>query len=292
MHSSKTFLTAAAVGLLMTMANVSGQNGKLPTPLHASVGDVTDNRSTGSFFSECKMELKFTGDAAADAGTVRQVRLIAAVDELGRDLKPATEEDAASRSFNTSRSGGTLKTEVKLKNPSRNATTIKTVKGEVELFSPTEANGAILRIKDVLKHPAEPIQNPALAQYGISLMYLTKEAYEAKKKELSSAASGTAGNQLGEAFGELFKGMFGNMMSGSKDALQLYVKDPQKRVVELEFQDAEGKPLKTNGKWSTSDFQQVQLTAPPPPDTQLVIQLAVPSAVKTFPFEIHDIPLP
>ena len=34
--------------------------------------------------------------------------------------------------------------------------------------------------------------------------------------------------------------MFGGMMSGSKDALQMYVKDPEKRVVSLEFQDAQG----------------------------------------------------
>jgi hypothetical protein len=207
-------------------------------------------------------------------------------------LKPATEEDAAARSFSTGRNGGALKTDVKLKNPSRNATTIKVLKGEVELFSPSEANGAIIRIKDVLQHPAEPIQNSALAQYGVQLMYLTKEAYEAKKKEVAAASAGAAGNPLGAAFGDLFKGMFSGMMSSSKDALQLYIKDPRKRIVELEFQDGQGKPLKTNGKWSSNEFQQTQLAAPPPADTQLVIQLAVPAAVKTFPFEIHDIPLP
>jgi hypothetical protein len=128
------------------------------------------------------VELKFTGDAAADAGTVRQVRVTEALDELGRDLKLSTDDDNSPRSMSSSRSSGALKTEVKLKNPSRNATVIKSLKGEVELFNPTESNGAILRLKDVLKHPAEPIQNPALARYGIQLVYLTKESYEAKKK--------------------------------------------------------------------------------------------------------------
>jgi hypothetical protein len=295
MKPGKILVQIGAACLLALPSAIHGQTGKSPTPVKASVGDVTDNRTTGSFFSECKVELKFTGDAAADAGTVRQVRVTEALDELGRDLKLSTDDDNSPRSLSSSRSSGALKTEVKLKNPSRNATIIKSLKGEVELFNLTESNGAILRLKDVLKHPAEPIQNPALARYVIQLVYLTKESYEAKKKEMETQAkSGAdgAGQKLGDAFGELFKGMLGGSMSNSKDAIQIYIKDPEKRIVGLEFQDAQGKPLKTRGGWTSNDFKQTDLAGPPPPDTQLVVQLAVPEAVKTFPFEVHDIPLP
>src|SRR5207244_8942884 len=138
----------------------------------------------------------------------------------------------------------------------------------------------------------EPIPSPALSKYGIVLMYLTKETYETKKKELEAqakASADAAGNKLGEAFGEMFKGMFGGMMSSSKDALQMYVKDPEKRVVSLEFQDAQGKPLKTRRKWSSTDFQQTKLAGPQPPDTKLVAQLAVPDAVKMSSFEVRDV---
>jgi len=48
---------------------------KQPVPVKASAGDVSDNRTTGMFNSECKLELKFTGDAATDAASVRQVRV-------------------------------------------------------------------------------------------------------------------------------------------------------------------------------------------------------------------------
>jgi hypothetical protein len=295
MNPNKNLIQIGAACLLALPATVHGQTGRSPTPVKASVGDVTDNRTTGSFFSGCKVELKFTGDAAADAGTVRQVRVTEALDEVGRDLKLSTDDESSPHSFSPGHSGGPLKTEVKLKNPSRNATVIKSLKGEVELFNPTESNGAILRLKDVLQHPAEPIQNPALARYGIQLVYLTKESYEAKKKEIEaqekSGADG-AGQKLGEAFGELFKGMLGGSMSNAKDAIQMYLKDPEKRIVGLEFQDAQGKPLKTRGGWTSNNFKQTDLAGPPPPDTQLVVQLAVPEAVKTFPFEVHDIPLP
>jgi len=265
------------------------------TSLQAAVGDVTDNRTTASFKAECKVELKFTGDAANDAGSVRQVHLTEAIDEVGRDLILKNDNEVSSHSFSSGHASGALKTEVKLRNPSRNAATLKILKGEVELFSPTEANGGLLTIKNVLQHPAEPIQNAALAKHGIQLIYLTKEAYEAKMKEIEAHKKTTAdaaGEKLGEAFGDLFKGMFGGMMSSSKSSIQLYIKDPEKRVIGVTFLDGQGKPLKTRESWSSGDFRSTGLDATPPADTQLVVQLATPEAVKTYPFKVENIPLP
>jgi hypothetical protein len=265
---------------------------KQPVAIRASVGEVTDNRTTGSFNSECKVELKFTGDAAADASSVRQVHVTRAVDELGRDL--TLKEDA--NPFGMSGSGrrtGALKADLKLRNPSRNATVIKLVEGEVELFNPSPANGGILVIKDILRHPAEPVQNPTLKKYGIELMYLTKESYEAKKKQIEQQQKDAAGGAIGEAFGDLFKGMFGGMMSSdSKNNAKLYVKDPDKRVVEVEFQDAGGKALKRSSSWSSGEMRSQDFDAPPPADTQLRIYLATPEATQTFPFKVENIPLP
>lgn len=265
---------------------------KQPVAIRASVGEVTDNRTTGSFNSECKLELKFTGDAAADAFRVRQVRVRKAVDELGRDLTLKEDADAFGSS-SSGRQSGALKTELKLRNPSRNAAVIKLVEGEVELFNPTPANGGILVIKDILKHPAEPVQNPTLKKYGIELMYLTKESYEAKKQQIEQQQKNEAGGALGKAFGDLFKGMFGGMMpSASKNSLMLYVKDPDKRVIEVEYQDASGKPLKRRGGWTSNEMRSQDFDAPPPADTQLMIYLATPEATQTFSFKVENVPLP
>ncbi len=277
---------------LLTIALNAQTATKQLVPVNVSIGDVTDNRTTGSFNSECKVELKFTGDAANDAATVRQVRLKKAIDELGRDLN---REDAFD-SFGSSSSGqrtGALKAQVRVRNPSRNATVIKTLEGEVELFNPTAANGGILTVRDILKHPAEAVQDPALKKYGIEVMYLTKESYEAKKKEIEEKQKNEAGGQIGEAFGELFKGMFGSMMSsGGKNAVKLYLKDGEKRVIELDFQDASGKPLKRNGSFSSGEMRQFEFNAPLPADAQLIIHLATPESLKTLPFKIENIPLP
>src|SRR5258706_3593256 len=232
---------------------------KQPVPVKASAGDVSDNRTTGMFNSECKLELKFTGDAATDAASVRQVRVKKAVDELDRDLTRTDASDSFGSGFG--QKSGVLKTELRLRNPSRNATVIKLVEGEVEFFNPTPANGGILTIAGILSHPAEPVQNPALKKYGIELMYLTKESYEAKKKQLEQQQKDPSNAKIGDAFGELFKGMFGGMMSSdSKNGVKLYLKDPEKRVIDTEFQDAGGKPLKHHSGWSSGELIQVELS--------------------------------
>ena len=282
----------ALIGHVSAHVLIAQTAAKQPVPVKVIVGDVADNRSTGSFNSECKLELKFTGDAANDAASVRQVRIKKAVDELGRDLT----RDETSDSFGSSGFGqrsGALKTELRLRNPSRNATVIKLVSGDVELFNPTPANGGILTIKDILKHPTEPVADATLKKYGIELMYLTKESYEAKKKQLEEQQKNAAGGKLGEAFGDLFKGMFAGMMSADgQNSVKLYVKDPEKRVIEVEFQDAGAKPLKHTSSWSSGELRQIELKAPPPADTQLMVRLATPEALRTFPFTIENIPLP
>ena len=289
-------VSGAAFLLALPFAIQAQAAAKSPTGLQVSVGDVTDIRSTGSVSSDCKVELKLNGDAAADAGAVRGVHLTEALDELGRDLLRPTKDDDTSCSSRDCprRHNGPLRAQVNLSNPSRNAT-IKLLKGEVELFSPTEANGSILTFKNVLKHPAEPLRSPALSKHGITLMYLTKESYEARKKEMEEqqkANGNDLGNKLGEAFGEFFKGMFGGMMSSSSsNTLTMYIK-AEKRVLGIEFQDAQGKALRRQGGWSDPDSKQTELAGPPPPDAQLIILLAVPEAVKSYPFELHDIPLP
>jgi len=128
-----------------------------------------------------------------------------------------------------------------------------------------------------------------------NLIPITKEAYEAKMKEVESrkkTGADAASEQLGQAFGDLFKGMFGGMMSSSKNSIQLYIKDPEKRVVEVTFLDGQGKPLKTRESWSSGDFRTTGMDAPPPADTQLVVQLATPESVRTYPFKVENIPLP
>ena len=282
--------TCLAIFIALPMAAIAQTEEKSAPQIQVNVGDVTDNRTTSAFNSDCKVELKFTGDAAADAQSVRRVLLTEAADTTGRDLIPRSENQDFPQLMGFGQSSGALSTEVKLRNPSRNATAIKVIKGQAELFNPTEANGGLLTIQNILQHPAEPVQNPVLAKYHIQLIYLTKAAYDAKKKEIESQQNGD--QKLGDAFGQLFKGMFGGMVSDSKNSIQLYISDPEKRIIDLKFVDGQGNPLKNNQSWSTDSFKSTSFESPPPPDTQLNIQLATPESLKTYSFEVENIALP
>jgi hypothetical protein len=292
MNTTFRLLASTSFVMCLTLSAFAQNNGKVPVAVRATVGDVTDNRTTGSFNAECKVELKFTGDAAADAGSVRRVRVTKAEDELGRDLIPKGDDDDSFSSMNSGRRSGALKAEVKLRNPSRNAAVIKVIAGEVELFDPTPANGGVLIVKDILKHPAEPVSDATLKKYGVELMYLTKESYEAKKKQLD-AQQKKDGGPLGEAFGEMFSGMLGGMMaSDAKNNLKLYIKDPDKRVVEVEFQDATGKALKRRSSWTSGGMRSMDFDAAPPADAQLKVLLATPEATQSLPFKVENVPMP
>ena len=284
----KIFNQSCLAILLTLPIAASAQQGSSP-PIQANVGDITDNRTTTPF-SECKVELKFTGDAAADAQSVRRVQLTEATDTTGRDLIPKSDDEMGSHFMGFGQQSGALSTEVKLRNPSRNATAIKVLKGQVELFNPTAANGGLLTIKNILQHPAEPVQNPELAKYHVQLMYLTKEAYDARKKEIESQQNGD--QKLGEAFGQLFKGMFGGMISDSKNSVQLYIQDPDKRIIDVKFLDGQGNPLKSNQSFSTDNFRSTDFDTPPPADTQLSLQIATPESLKTYSFQVENIALP
>jgi hypothetical protein len=228
--------------------------------------------------------------------TVRDVHVRQAVDELGRDLVPRQDSDSMHASMGMSGSGqrnGGLSTELVLRNPSRHSATIKLIEGDVEFFSPTAANGGILVIKDILKHPAETVQNDTLKKYGVELTYLTKESYEAKKKQLQAQSGNGAGGAIGQGLGDMFSGMFSGMMSSSSaNSAILYVKDPGKHVIDVEYQDASGKALKRRSSWSSNEMRSQEFAEPPPADTQLLVYLATPDSIQTVPFKIENVPLP
>jgi hypothetical protein len=300
--SMKNYVKLFPLGLglfLILPAAVRAQDVKAPTPLQIRVGDVSDTRST-SQDSGCQVELIFTGDVVQDAGNVREVRITEATDEVGRNLVMRPDEDNNNNNFNRFNQfnngrnpSAARRAEARLRNPSRNSATIKILKGEVVFFNPNEVNGGRLTLPGVLAHPAEPIQNPGLAKYGIQMMYLTKATFEAKKKELDAQGNGATDPKLG-ALREAFTGPFANgtMFTGQPNAVQLYVLDPDQRIVNLKFVDGQGKAVQSNGGWTSNNYRNFNFNTPPPADMQLVIELATPEALQPYPFSLENIPLP
>ncbi len=277
--------------MLAVSAHVSLAQSQKPE-VFASAGDITDNRSSGTFSGDCTVEIKFTGDTAATASSVREVRITKAIDETGRDLK-SDEKKHFSGFADNNRSGQTvLKKEVTLKNPSRNAHVIKLIEGEASFFSPTESNGGKTIIKDALAHPGEPFDNPTPKQLKIQITYHTKESVEAAKQK--KKASATAGDKIGEGLADAFGSMFSSFGNSSREkgSVDLQINDPDKRFVKVEFLDTNGKPLESQGQMSYGDFHHYGLKTAPPTGLQMVLYLATSDASVNVPFKLENIPIP
>src|SRR5439155_10499043 len=169
------FLALAAV-----LAATRAPGDQAPS-VQVMVDEVDDKRTTGTFFAECDVKLKVMGDDVASALGIRAVRVVAAADDTGRDLKSDKEQGDMFFEANRDKKA-VLQTTVKLANPARNAKTIRTLRGEVELFHPTAENGGIVTARDFLAKPGVPIAAPGLKAAKISLMYVTKDVLEAKKQ--------------------------------------------------------------------------------------------------------------
>lgn len=281
-------------------------------------GDISEIRNT-SANGQCWVYLNLTGDAVADAYSVHRVRVSVAQDELGRDLvKPvettsgvtlqpgwvvpsAAEEQrrleavaaevARRRALREATTGAAPsagpmtsasrppRPAIMLRNPSRQAATIRLIEGEIDLFTPTEANGGIVRLADLAAHPGEPAKSAALEAQQVQVVYFTREAFEANSQLVPSAAK----VNYATAFG-----WFGGTAVG------ILVRDPKRIVVDLELQGGEGKPIAASpvvgasSEWSRGLFAK----APLPADAQLVVRVATPGAIQRYPFKLENVPLP
>ena len=260
--------------------------------LRIQAGDVEDKRTTGDqFFSGLEVKIKLLGDDLADARSIRTV-VKTALDDTGRDLVDSKKEKGG---FEKIRSSGQSTTvTLRLKNPERKATEIKELSGETELFVPKNDPDSIVKVEDFQKLGGSPIVSPALAAAGIEVITYNKEQIDDAKAKKAEKDKKEPKTNLGDAMSEALGGIFG--MRGGPNDITMQIKDPNKKLVDMEFQDASGKTIETNGSssWSDGDKQMktCDFRAKLPPGTRLVIYLSTPKSLVSTPFSLKDVFLP
>lgn len=282
-----------ALILALTSYHALAQTGRV----NVLVTEVTDNRTTGQFFSGSEIKLSLTGDVLADIRGVRQIEIAKAVDDTGRNIVKK-EQGRSSSPFSfavTDRQHGPLQQSLKLANPARSASSIKEVNGTIELYAPAKDPKAVLTVKNFMSRTGKPLSLPELSKNKISLTIMTKEQAEAMKKEQQAqqekAAKDSApnlGKALGEAFGQMF---FGLGQMGEND-VSFIIKDPDNKLVDLQVQDAKGEPLKHNSRMSSGGTYTVSYNEKPGQNAQVVIYLATPASIIKVPLALRDIALP
>jgi hypothetical protein len=307
-------------------ASVRAEN-STPT-LRANVDQVDDYRTTTGTRTSCRLTLTLLGDATTDFTGSLRIRLLKATDDLDRDLVPKSNStfDRYASAFSRvpSMPNMALHGSITLKNPSRRAETIKLIEAVAELYSPTETNHGIVEIPDALAKPGVSYANPVLEKYGIELTYITEDAAAELRKttpsdgplsvqdelvRLNAVAAEVArrreireldaGNQSPSSPPAILPPSRATLTtpvpvpnSSPASRLTIQVKDPNNKLVELEWRDVRGKTLRTRSNLNYGPIRTVTLTDAPPKDAQLVAYVATAEAVKEYSLKLENVALP
>jgi hypothetical protein len=225
-----------------------------------TVGDVSDQRSTGEFSARLEIKLLLSGAELADVKGMR-LKVSSATDDTGKNLadekiqrmfadefKPLEEPFGAGP-----KKKGEFEAAIDLTNPERAAKTVK-LSGKLELMSP-KADPTSVVTASLAKDAGKPLTNPAMKAAGVEI----------------------------------------TLQAPKGDELGYKIKDPKGKVAAVEFCAADGKPLKTNGTSSMGfgGSKTVSVTVAKQPEGVVAkIYLLTEKSVVTVPFKLDAIKLP
>ncbi|MHB0970316.1 MAG: hypothetical protein ACYC7A_11155 [Thermoanaerobaculia bacterium] len=210
------------------------------TTLEASVSQVNDRRST-AFFSQLSIRLELGGITASEVSAAK-VKITKAVDDTGRDLtdpeagEPAFQPMPGPMSLNEDPERPAM-LEVALKNPDRNAITVKEVMGDVEFYMPGKDPDAVAYFPKFKTMTGKPLTHRALKANGVEISIVSDAQIEADKKKAAEAkrkeaiAEGADEEMVEYAVSSVEEYYF----KPEPGEFVLRIKDPNKRVHDLQF---------------------------------------------------------
>jgi len=252
--------------------------------IRVMVKEVKDTRTTGSFFAGLELKLTVLGDDLSGARGVK-ARVIKATDDTGRDL---LKEKGMKDDFEQPDDQGKSELTLQLKNPSRNAKVVKELAGELDIYVPRNDSGAVSTIKDIVARGGKTLSEPSLKKVQVDIAVLTKKQFNEMKKQKKKEAKKDLGDTLLRAFEELF----GALTDIGENSIILNVKDPDKKVITIEFSDAKGKKINNPSRMSMGEMRIFEFSEPLPPKAQMVVYVSTPKSFLTRPFSLGDIVLP
>jgi hypothetical protein len=255
-----------------------------------SVSKVNDNRSTSesSFFSQCEVELKITGDELRRYKYLKLATLDKATDNQDFDL---LKDNSGSTDY--TEIDDFTKVTVKLRNPSRKATVLAELSGQIRLYNPTLANGAIIKIPN---YNAKTNVNLLPNTIGLKLIYLTKSsidklaAEQKKKNEAELKKLTEAERKLAEGLLELADS-FGGFDTDEKSVSFILEGDASK-LVDVYFEDEKGKKIERNGRMTSNEKHTFYFKDKPQPKWTMMLLVETEKSVSNLPFSLKSIDLP
>lgn len=256
-----------------------------------SVSGISEQRSTneGSFSNRCDIELKITGDEVRRYKFVKVSKITKAMDDQGLDL--LDNEDDNDFEYEEIDEEGRVRFETKI--PSRKATVIKELSGELSLYGPTEANGGILKIPN---YQAKANTNLLPESAGVKMVYLTPASIEKykneqnQKKEEELKKMPAAAREIAELLMNALDGFSG---FGDDENQAMFVMDgDETKLVEVYFEDPAGKKIERNGYTKSGNLIAYYFNEKPSPNWKLVLNIESAGSIKKIPFTLTNIDLP
>jgi hypothetical protein len=261
------------------------------------VDEVVDNRvNAGVWTGNLDFRVKLQGSVLDKANAAR-ILVKDARDDRGTVLSEGWKApDFTPRDYNS----GMLQFSVAT--PARAASSVK-VKGTVELFVPTRDPNAVVRIDKALAKLDAPLSSKALKAAKVTITPLSPAGYAASKKanqldDKKIAELRAEGKKQGVPEKEIemaiemakaFDNIDGDLPEGS--VILAGTKSDFDRIFRVEILGADGKPVNTGGRSTStrgeSSLMTIQPSEPLPPNAALEIYLLTDKSRVTSPFELN-----
>jgi hypothetical protein len=264
-----------------------------------TVQQINDRRTNGSF-SHLSISLELPKIRSTEVEASR-VLLAAATDDSGKSLldpeatEPQLEPNMSGRMGGAAATPPPASVRVMLANPDRKATTVKEVRGEIELYMPAKDPNSVAEIPKFVSLSGKPLGHKALKANGVEITLLTEKQIEAERKRIAEAKRKEykdAGWEDGESLEEMLKNLLSSLLGIQETDLLLRIKDPNKRIQAIAFVDAAGEVKHV----STRDEEGLTYLSTwgdkPQPDWKLRISMKTAKNMVRHSFALKDLALP
>ena len=211
-------------------------------PVDVVVEQVNDRRTNGSF-SQLSVTLQLPKIPASDVAASR-VLISAASDDSGRNLV-GEENREPELSPNMSIAMGRKPAQpasvlFNLMNPSRKATALKEVRGEIELYMPSKDPNSVAEVAKFTSFAGKPLTHKALKANGVEIALLSNAQIEAERKKILDGKRKEF-KEMGYEDGEELESLIGNYRDSTlpveESDVLLRIKDPDARIQEIVYVD-------------------------------------------------------
>ena len=278
-------MTIASAFLAVTLAAA--------TLVDVAVHRVNDRRTAGHF-AQLDIVLELPKIKAAEVAASRVI-VTAATDETGLDLvdrERATYLDPNQRPGADPSTPATVS--LTLKNPSRTATKVDEVRGEIELYMPSKDPNSVAEIPKFLSFSGKPIAHKALEANGVEIALISPEQLEAEKKRLGDAKRKEYADDgyEGETLDSVVSYYMDSLLTVEPSDVVVRIEDPSERIQEIVYVDSAGETRRASKREEEGFTILSTWGEAPQPDWKIRVSMRTDKNLVRHQFVLKDVALP